>query len=684
MALSLRHLLNPTDPLLNLRLASAASLGIGTLALFSVNREPLYLLALALCWVGCWFSHRMQGRSSRLVKSLLAVGMLYLLWQYLANLIANLQDTRLPLAELLLWLQVLNAFDLPRRHNLRIAQMVGAILLIATATLSREMSFGLFVIAFALTGLWWGHEDMVSELGAKVSIRRPESRRHLLRALGVMLALGGGLFLFVPRLEGGFLKQLPFSTMMSLPANLSPKIVNAAYPMGQGNGSATGRRVNPEAYYGFSEELDLNFRGRLSDEVALKVRSPRRQYWRGMAYDRYDGRTWRMRAPNEVATLSIGTLPYVLGSDPLDSGVTGVVTVYVEKDQTNLVLLPERPRRLYFPSSVLFSDVNEGMRSPVTLDEGLYYTVVMDMAGYRRSWLKGAPRLTRAQRQKLAPYLQMPPSLTPRTRELALKVVQDATSSFDAVRRLEGHLKENYRYDLGIPPFPEGVDTVDHFLFDQPDRAAYCEQFATALAMMARSVGIPTRLVTGYLPGTYNPFTGLYEVKTSEAHAWVEVFFPGTGWVPFDPTPGSSDPMGISQEAARLPIRELLGRVQGGLGVLLAIAALSSVVLGAAWFFGRVRFGRRSKELAPSMAYRRYLALLSRHGLELPAAGDTPGMHLERLKARPAFEAIAADAERFVRCYESERFGSRVADEPLERQLGAIAKRLKRSPRIRV
>lgn len=677
MALSLRRLFNPADPLLNLRLASAASLGIGILALFSVNQDPLYLLALALCWVGCWFSHRMRGRSSRLVKSLLAVGMLYLLWQYLANLISNLQDTRLPLAELLLWLQVLNAFDLPRRHNLRIAQMVGAILLIATATLSREMTFGLFVIAYALTGLWWGQEDMLSELGAKVSIRRPESRGHLLRALGVMLVLGGGLFLLVPRLEGGFLKQLPVSMMMTLPANLSPKIVNAAYPAGQGNGSGSGRRVNPDAYYGFAEELDLNFRGRLSDEIALKVRSPRRQYWRGMAYERYNGRSWQLVSPNEVATLSIGTLPFTLDSDSLDSGVTGVVTVYVEKDQTNLLLLPERPRQLYFPSSVLFVDVNAGIRSPVALEQGLYYTVVMDMAGYRRNWLKGAPRLSPSQRLELSPYLHVPPTVTPRTRALASKVVGDATGNFEAMRRLEDYLKENYRYDLGIPPFPEGVDTVDYFLFDQPSRSAYCEQFATALAVLARSVGVPTRLVTGYLPGTYNPFTGLYEVKTSEAHAWVEAYFPGTGWVPFDPTPGSSDPMGISQEATRLPIRELLGRVQGGLGVLLAIAIASSLVLGAAWFFGRLRLGGRTGEAAPTKAYRRYLALLARHGLEPPQAGDTPGMHLERLKAQPGFEAIAADAERFVRSYESERFGGQAADHALEQQIGAIAERLK-------
>jgi hypothetical protein len=79
------------------------------------------------------------------------------------------------------------------------------------------------------------------------------------------------------------------------------------------------------------------------------------------------------------------------------------------------------------------------------------------------------------------------------------------------------------------------MDAVEYFLFEQ--RRGYCEQFSSSLAVMARSLGIPARVATGYAPGEYNPFTGYYDVRASDAHAWVEVYFPGYGWSTFDPTP---------------------------------------------------------------------------------------------------------------------------------------------------
>jgi hypothetical protein len=79
------------------------------------------------------------------------------------------------------------------------------------------------------------------------------------------------------------------------------------------------------------------------------------------------------------------------------------------------------------------------------------------------------------------------------------------------------------------------MDAVEYFLFEQ--KRGYCEQFSSSLAVMARSLGIPARIATGYVPGEYNPFTGLHEVRASDAHAWVEVYFPGYGWSTFDPTP---------------------------------------------------------------------------------------------------------------------------------------------------
>ena len=115
------------------------------------------------------------------------------------------------------------------------------------------------------------------------------------------------------------------------------------------------------------------------------------------------------------------------------------------------------------------------------------------------------------------------------------------------------YLKITYPYDLSIPPQNRDMDAVEYFLFEQ--RRGYCEQFSSSLAVMARSQGIPARVATGYAPGEYNPFTGLYDVRASDAHAWVEVYFPQYGWTTFDPTP-SFDSTPWQYKAA--------GNLQGG------------------------------------------------------------------------------------------------------------------------
>jgi hypothetical protein len=100
------------------------------------------------------------------------------------------------------------------------------------------------------------------------------------------------------------------------------------------------------------------------------------------------------------------------------------------------------------------------------------------------------------------------------------------------------YLQKNYRYTLELGHVPAGRDPVDWFLFDT--KIGYCEQFATAEVMMLRSFGIPARLATGYATGQYDAVLNQAIVRERDAHAWVEVWFPDHGWVPFDPTPGVS------------------------------------------------------------------------------------------------------------------------------------------------
>ena len=118
-----------------------------------------------------------------------------------------------------------------------------------------------------------------------------------------------------------------------------------------------------------------------------------------------------------------------------------------------------------------------------------------------------------------------PSSSRQRDRALASQITAGARNEYDAVMAVQSWLQTNTRYDLTVPREPDGVDAVDHFLFET--RRGFCEHIASAMAVLLRADGIPTRIVTGYGPGERNPFTGYYEVRDSDAHAWVEVLLPG-------------------------------------------------------------------------------------------------------------------------------------------------------------
>jgi hypothetical protein len=156
---------------------------------------------------------------------------------------------------------------------------------------------------------------------------------------------------------------------------------------------------------------------------------------------------------------------------------------------------------------------------------------------------------------ELTRNLQLPP-LSPGVRSLTMKLTAPCRNSFEKAQAICEYLKASYPYDLDIPPFPEGQETVDYFLHVQ--KRGYCEHFATAMVVMCRLCGIPARLVTGYAPGTYNPITGYYEVRSDDAHAWVEAYFPTTGWVTFDPTPGYVNEPQELGEKRRSPVTSLI------------------------------------------------------------------------------------------------------------------------------
>jgi transglutaminase-like putative cysteine protease len=128
-----------------------------------------------------------------------------------------------------------------------------------------------------------------------------------------------------------------------------------------------------------------------------------------------------------------------------------------------------------------------------------------------------------------------PRTVLTQIQDLARKVTASTDNPYDAATAIESYLRTNYQYTLQPTVPPQGTDPLGYFLFTS--REGYCEYFASAMGDMLRSLGIPTRLVNGYGPGTYDDKIGRYVVKEADAHTWVEAYFPGYGWIPFEPTP---------------------------------------------------------------------------------------------------------------------------------------------------
>ena len=337
----------------------------------------------------------------------------------------------------------------------------------------------------------------------------------------------------------------------------------------------------------------------------MRVRASRPDFWRGQTFGDFDGRRWTV--PGDRPRPAGGSLPIDLpppvGEEHTRGGPEFVQTFYVERPGPNLVFGAPTPSQLYFPDKRVFVLPDGTIRAVVALDAGAAYTVVSRRLPVSASILRAADRTGGGVPPAVAVRYGAPLPTTDRVRRLAAEVTAPAATTYDKVLALEAWMAQHTRYRLDIPPLPPGADASDQFLF--VDREGFCEQIGTSLVVMLRSLGIPARLVAGYVPGERNPFTGLYEVRASDAHAWAEVYFPGVGWQGFDPT-------------ARVPLTADATLDRAGAGVVayvarhlprpprpLLLAAVTAVLVGSGAVATRraSRWAdRRRQRVAPSWA----------------------------------------------------------------------------------
>ncbi len=282
-------------------------------------------------------------------------------------------------------------------------------------------------------------------------------------------------------------------------------------------------------------------------------------------------------------------------------------------------------------------------------------------------------------------YLVLPDSLPQRVRDLARQVTGDAPTRYDQVRALERFLRA-YPYTLDLPDPPQDRDLVDYFLFELQE--GYCDYYASAMVVMARAVGVPARLATGYAQGTYDYEARRWVVTEQNGHSWVEVYFDGIGWVEFEPTaglPALERPGGESLSAVALPSlpprpARWWQQVPWGLGVLAGLLLLLATAVLWLW--------RPRPVLGPAELIRDRQARLMRWGSRLGQPqrdGQTAHEYSQNLgrtleargrdsrwpQARQASGAAPAEVEHLAQAFVQTQYGR---DPIPEREVWAVRK----------
>ncbi len=605
-------------------------------------------LAAALLGIpaGFFLSHRRRHHESAVLKLGIAIALTAALYGFVGQLrsaqIVSALDVQIPLAELFLWVQFLHALHLPSRRDLMFSLAASLVMLAVAGVLSVGMTVGVFIVLWAggaLLSLFLAYRSRLLATSGDVDERAVPLRRVLGPGAAVV---GAALVVFLIAPAASPIAPIAFPTELAILSRLTEPggFSNPSLgPSGSGRGDLSGRASF--GYFGFAESLDTSLRGRPDDSPVMQVRAPAPAFWRGQTFDVWDGRTWTSSSTDAVPISSAGAIQALatLGDDR-PAGAPGsdrfVQTFYIDRPGPNLIFGAYRIDEVFFTERTLFELDDGTLRTGVNLAGGSIYTVVSWRSRVDEDILRSSDPLRLDYAEEIRTrYLQLP-RVPQRVLGLAREVTADAPTTYDKVRALESWMANNTTYSLDIPRLPEGADAVDQFLF--VDRRGFCEQIGSSLVVMLRSLGIPARLVVGYTPGDRNPFTGLYEVKASDAHSWAEVYFPGIGWQGFDPT--ASVPLydGAATGTAGSGLFGFLasrfGELPAGAGTALRVGGISAAaavigVLTVTWIADRRRKRRRTWAEATMAAFEE---LGSRRGA-IRAPSDTALEYLESLEA---------------------------------------------------
>jgi transglutaminase-like putative cysteine protease len=524
-----------------------ALVSTGKLDLATILLAPVALLAKGYRW---W-----RGRGPELghgtATFLVVLYILYFpadLWWVSRGLSADAQNPALFAAllaaiHLLLFAMIVRLLSARTTRDYLFLALLAFSALLASAILTVDTTFLFFFLVFLALAVstFIGLEMRRSAEGAThthmAAGSTPARKLHL--ALGITsgviavasLVAGTVIFFVIPRFNAGYLSGF----------NLQPSLIS-----------------------GFTDDVELGQIGEIKKSSAVVMRikvqgNPllaRSMHWRGIALTTFDGRRWYTEG-HEPVPLSEGfdgwiAVPHTATSDRHRS-LPFEYTVMLEPLASDAIFVAPEPARVrgqFFGGGLggarplrrayLTVDKTGSLANPFHNFSDLRYDAVSELPEIPPEVLRTSPQTYSEAIRRL--YLQLP-KLDPRIGATAKTVTAPATNPYDKARAIENYLRNNYGYTLDLSGTPP-VDPLAYFLFEK--RAGHCEYFAAAMTVMMRTLGVPARYVNGFLPGEYNDVGEDYIIRASDAHSWVEVFFPGYGWMTFDPTPPSEDhPTGL-------------------------------------------------------------------------------------------------------------------------------------------
>lgn len=328
----------------------------------------------------------------------------------------------------------------------------------------------------------------------------------------------------------------------------------------QNMGSLTQPYQTPSNF--FSDQMTISGNVRLPAGEVLYYTSPNLQphYLEGFTYNYFDGHTWTTSLVNAQPYDANTSIPVDVNRGDSTQVTATVTVVQPPGGNKHYIFGPPQPVR-FDTSTLMYGDGTAGawvQQDPLV--KGEHYTVVSLLTTNNTTVLSTIPLPdvrpdvwhNDAYYATLAmDYTRTPQDLSPNVQNTMKQWTRGATDTYSALKMLEAHLSDQavFTYSTTNAPVPDNMDAVDWLL---QTRSGYCTYYATAMAVMARQMGIPTRVVNGFSQGHIDQARHVWSVDGQDAHSWVQAYLPNFGWVNFDPTPGFA-PNATPTSAAKPP-----------------------------------------------------------------------------------------------------------------------------------